>query len=465
MEMHMPDWRPSIPSGPAPLHERLAEAVAADITTGSLAPGTRLPTHRGLARALGIGLGSVTRAYALAMQRGLIEARVGRGSFVAHLSATRGGDDRGSGRIDMAHNIPPIAGAERRFAEALGRVRRRPDLLDHLNYPPPAGFETHRRAAAAWLRRTANFDTSEWTRLLVTGGAQEAMSVVLGTIARAGETVMVEAATFFGVRSLCDQTGLKLKAVAMDEQGIVPDSLEQASRTGCRVLYMMPTLQNPTGRTMGATRRAEIARVVRRRELWIVEDDIYSAFAGGRQPEPFAVLVPERTFYISGLSKALAPGLRVGFVCAPSDEYLNRLIATVRARSYAPATLGALVATDWIESGAADEIVRDVRAEVRARTALGKEIFATALDPSTSDECPHLWLPMQELQAERLANRAIRAGIDVTPPGAPVIDRSMIYGVRVCLGAIRDRAILSRTLGTIAGFLSEDDLGRDHGVV
>lgn len=72
---------------------------------------------------------------------------------------------------------------------------------------------------------------------------------------------------------------------------------------------------------------------------------------------------------------------------------------------------------------------------------------------------------MHELQAERLAKRAIRAGIDVTPPGAPVIDQSMIYGVRVCLRAVRDRAILNRTLGTIAGFLSADDLGGDQGVV
>lgn len=461
----MPEWRPRILAGPAPLHERIAAAMAADIAAGSLLAGARLPTHRELAHAVGVGLGSVTRAYALAMQRGLIQAQVGRGSFVADPSVTKDGDNRGGGRIDMAHNIPPIEGAERRFAEALGRLRRRSDLLDHLNYAPPAGFETHRRAAAAWLRRTANFDRSEWRRLLVTSGAQEAMAVVLGTIAHPGETVMVEAATFFGVRSLCSQTGLKLRALVMDEQGIVPDSLDEVARTGGRILYTMPTLQNPTGRIMGAARRAQIAEIVRRHELWIVEDDIYSAFADGQQPEPLAALIPERTFYVSGLSKALSPGLRVGFICAPSDDAFHRMITTIQARSFAPATLGALVATDWIESGAADEIVQDVRAEVRARTALGKDVFADALDPATGAQCPHLWLPMQELEAERLANRAIRAGIDVTPPSAPVIDRSMIYGVRVCIGAVRDRGVLHRSLGAIAGFLSDGDLGRDQGIV
>jgi DNA-binding transcriptional MocR family regulator len=460
----MVDWRPQIPSGAGSLDEKLAEALATDIANGRLAAGERLPTQRRLAEELSIGLGSVTRAYALATQRGLIEARVGSGSFVAQPPAARG-ENAGPGRIDMARNVPPAAGAERHFAETLGRLRRRRDLLDHLNYPPAAGLEAHRRAGAIWLRKTANLDTVDWTRLLLTNGAQEALSVVLGTLARSGETVMVEAATFFGIKSLCDQTGLKLRALDMDAEGIVPESLERAARSGCRVLCTMPTLQNPTGRMMGEQRRKEIAGIARRRNLWIVEDDIYSAFAGDRQPTPFASIVPERTFYVSGLSKVISPGLRVGFVIAPGDEHFERLIATVRARSYAPAMLGALVASDWIESGVADEILGFVRGEVRVRTSLARQLLAQSLDPSTSEECPHIWLPMPEAQAERFASRAIRAGIDVTPPSAPVIDRSLIYGVRLCIGGVRERAVLDRALRMIAGFLREDDVGADRGVV
>jgi DNA-binding transcriptional MocR family regulator len=413
---------------------------------------------------LGIGLGSVTRAYALAMQRGLIEAHVGRGTFVAHPLQARG-ENAQSARIDMARNAPPVMGAEGHFAETLGRLRRRKDLLDHLSYPPAAGLEAHRRAAAEWIRKTANFDTIGWTRLLVTNGAQEALSVVLGTIARPGETVMVEAATYFGIRSLCDQSGLKLQALEMDGEGIVPDGLDKAAGSGCRVLCTIPTLQNPTGRIMGEARREEIAQLARRRNLWIVEDDIYSAYAGGRQPAPFASIVPERTFYVSGLSKTISPGLRVGFIVAPGEELFEGLIATVRARSYAPGLLGALVATDWIESGVAGEILNYVRHEVRARTSLAHQVLSVSLDPSTSGECPHLWLPMPELQAERLANRAIRAGIDVTPPSAPAVDRSLIYGVRLCIGGIRQRVVLERALHMIAGFLHEDGVGADRGVV
>lgn len=458
-------WRPTIAKkGTAPLHEKLADALEADIAAGRLARGARLPTQRELAYAIGVGIGSVTRAYTLAIQRGLIEARVGRGSFVASPDSPRAQGLRDPERIDLARNIPPPLPAERCFAETLGRVRRRPDLLEHLAYSHPAGMDIHRRAGAGWLGRTAGFDACDWQRLLVTGGAQEGMSIVLSSIAAAGETIMVEAATFFGIKTLCQQGGYRLQAVQMDQEGILPESLEKAAGDGSRILYLMPTLQNPTGRTMGRQRRADIAHIARQRKLWLIEDDIYSAFAT-QKPQPFASLLPEQTFYISSLSKVLSPGLRVGFVSAPAKSMFDRLLTTVRARSYAPATLGALIATEWIESGTADNILKQVRAEVAARTLFAKKILAERLDPSTGEACSHLWLPMPELEAERLTSRAVRAGIDITPPSAPIVDRETFSGLRLCIGGVRDRAKLEDALTMIANFLSDRGPSIEFGLV
>jgi len=204
---------------------------------------------------------------------------------------------------------------------------------------------------------------------------------------------------------------------------------------------------------MGPRRRAEIVAIARARDLLILEDDIYAPFADAGRPPALAALAPERTFYISSLSKAVAPGLRAGFLAAPRQADLERLVPIVRARCYAPATMGALIATAWMEEGIADEIAAEVRQEVCVRVALAKSILGAALDPAAGS-APHLWLPMPELQAERLAARAARAGVEVTPPSAPVVDPQLMQGVRLCVGAVREREVLKAALETVATALN-----------
>jgi DNA-binding transcriptional MocR family regulator len=204
---------------------------------------------------------------------------------------------------------------------------------------------------------------------------------------------------------------------------------------------------------MGAGRRSDIVAVARRRGLWILEDDIYAPFAEGAPP-PIAALAPERTFYVSSLSKAVAPGLRTGFIVAPGADDLERITPIVRARCYAPNAFGHQIAASWIEDGSADDIAGEVREEVRARTALAKAALGPWLDPATGEASPHLWLPMGELQAERLAAAAARAGVELTPPSAPVVDPALARGVRVCIGAARERAALEAGLKATAEALA-----------
>lgn len=456
-------WTPSIPDGGGPLYERLVGVLRADIASGQLAAGMRLPPQRDLAYRLGVGLGTVTRAYVEAEKAGLVSAHVGRGSFVN--APTEHRPYERAGPINLAQNIATAAPAASRLTEALARMRKRPDLLEHLAYAPPAGHEVQRRAGAAWLARTSSYEGVDWRRLICCAGAQQGLALAIGSVARAGDTVLCEASTYNGVKALAAHNGLRLKGVAMDGEGLDPDALEAAIKaTGARVLSTIPTLQNPTGRIMSAARRRAIAALARRYDLTIVEDDIYGIYAP-EAPPPFALLAPERTFHVSGVSKILGPGLRAGFLVAPSDEAFDRVLDAVRALTYAPPGFGGLVATQWIEDGSADAIAVEVREEAVARLNMAREILGGAIETPHSDKAPHVWLPMGELAAERMAGRALRGGVEVTPPDAPVVEPGLESGVRLCLGAAVDRTSLRRALEIVASSLSSEVAERSRAVI
>jgi len=454
MERALAAWTPTLPPGAAPLYERLLEALRADITSGALAQGARLPPQRDLAHRLGLGLGTVTRAYVEAEKAGLVEAHVGRGSFVRGAAPRSAPED--SGPINLSQNIAPVGPGGARLVQTLVRLQRRPDLLDNLAYAPSTGLEPHRRAFAAWLSRTAGVERADWRQLICCAGAQQALSLALAALCRPGDEVLCEAATFPGARVLAAHAGYRLTGVAMDGEGLLPDALDEAAANGAKAVFVLPTVQNPTGRIMGAARRADIVAVARKRDLWIIEDGIYAIFGGDPLP-PLVDLAPERTIHVSGVSKALAPGLRAGFLLAPPGELFERVVHAVRAQFYAPPNFGALIATQWIEDGSAEVIAGEIRDEMGQRMALARAILGAVMETPASDFSPHVWLPMSELDAERLAGRALRGGVEVTPPAAPVVAPGLTTGVRLCLGATADRAELERGLRVVAAALSGTD--------
>lgn len=443
-------WSPKLRRGGKPIYEQLIETLEGDIADGALPAGAQLPPQRDLAYQLKIGVGTVTKVYAEARRRGLITATVGRGSFVAGQSQS----SPDAGLIDFSRNLAPQTAAAARLGDALMALRRRADLAEHLTYAPPAGMTAHRQAGAKWLALSANF-TADWQRLIVCEGGQHALALAFASLCKPGDVVLTEAATFFGVRTAAEQLGFALHGVKMDREGLLPDALDRAAaKTGARVLYTIPTLQNPTGRMMGARRREEIAAVAKKRNLIVVEDDVYAAFASGRDVPTIAELIPERAFYVATLSKMIAPGLRCGYLLTPDEEHFERVIKTVRAFSYAPSAIGPLIGTQWIEDGAAPAIAAAVKRDVAARTKFAVEILGKAIEGPHTAVAPHVWLPMSELKAERVAGAAMRGGVVVTPPSAPIVDAKEISGLRLCIGAPPDLAALERGLKVVASALT-----------
>jgi DNA-binding transcriptional MocR family regulator len=423
--------------------------LAADVLRGELARGAQLPTQRALAEDIGLGIGTVTRAYAEAEARGLIDAVVGRGSFVADARTTYEGD----GLIDLGRNVAPMAPAATALRSAMTALARRGDLVQRLDYAPDAGFAADRQAGAQWLRRMANFEGVDEGRLIITAGAQQAIAVALAALSRPGDALIVEAATFNGVKLAAAGRGLRVVGATMDAEGVTPAALEQAvSESGARVAYLQP-FQNPTARIMGLQRRRDIVGVAGRLGVTVIEDDLYGPHVAELGLPPLAELAPDTVAYVSGLSKSLAPGVRTGFLIPP-DRLRTACLDALRWVAFGPPSFGAALATQWIESRAAFEVFHAIRQELTHRVALASQMLAGLIEPPQHRAGPHVWLPMAELEAERVAGQALRAGVKLTPPRALFVDGAPVDGVRVCLGAATDLAALERGLAVLRAILA-----------
>lgn len=460
-------WSPAIHSRSGTLHHRLLQTLREDIASGHLAPEGQLPTHRELAHRLGIGVGTVTRAYAEAERIGLLTSAVGRGTFVAGAeaqlteSAVYSPHDGSSGVVDLSLNLQSLELAADRIAGALARLPLRPDFARNLTAAPHAGIDWHRQTLAAWFRKAARFDGIDWRRLMVTTGAQHAMSIVVATLCRPGDVILTEAATFSGFRAIAEHRAIRCVGVAMDREGIEPEALEAAIRaTGSRTLYVMPTLQNPTTRTMSRRRREDIVRVACAHDLTVIEDDVYGplAFTLNEPPAdlvPLASLAPERTCYVSSASKAIAMGLRVGVLVAPDTVRFEAFTQTMRADCYAASSIASLLTCQLIKDGQADAILAAVAQEASWRMTLAQRMLGDSVAPPSFPTSLHAWLPMPELRAERVANGALRRDVILTPPSSFQVDGALTSGVRLCLNAV-SRPDLDRALRAVRSALADE---------
>lgn len=441
-------WTPRIQQGDGPLYVHLADALAEDIAQGILSEGTKLPPHRDLAYRLSIGVGTVTRAYEEAERRGLIIAQVGRGSFVARPrhAAPKSADIA----FNLAMNTAPAAPAQARIFEAMTALRRVPDLADLLAYAPPLGRETDRQAGAEWLKRVSRLDQAHERKTICTIGAQHAMTLLFGALLKRGDTILAENLNYIGLKSLAQHHGYRMHGVAMDGEGLCPDALEKAVReTGARLLYTVPTLHNPTARIMSMGRRHAIADVARRLDLIIIEDDIYAHFARSLDLGPIANFAPERTYLITGLSKAVAPGLRAGYLALPDESLVDPLTKISRATIFAPSGIPFALASLMVNNGMSEAIIAEVHAEICARTTIARNVLGNACETPATPASLHLWLPMGELDAEKIAGRAHRAGVSLLPPGVSAIGDGAETGLRISLGAVASQAELIEALARL----------------
>jgi DNA-binding transcriptional MocR family regulator len=434
-------WLPTLADDDTPIYSRLLAALEADISSGRLASGTRLPTQRELARTMGISAGTVIRAYAEAERLGILSAQVGRGTFVNGRSNAYEPISR---TIDLSLNIPGPRLPVELLPGTLTRLERRGDLTRYLGYSSHAGFREHREALAGLVSSGAYTPTVE--NLVITNGAQHAMVLAMGVVCNPGDTVLVEAATYHGMRSLAEFDGLKLQGLAMDREGLCPDAFEQACAEGqARVLFTMPTLQNPTGRCMSLERRKRIVEIARRYDVIIVEDDVYAFITKGI--EPIAHLAPERTFYISSISKCIIPALRLGILVSP-PAFLGKIYKAMRATAWMASPLASLMVSEWIQDGTLQAIITTVRNEAVARTQLAHSILGDLIDHEQQPSF-HVWIERSHEEVLQAVSYTAHRGVVTTPLSAPIVDPSLISGLRLSIAAPESREQLARALNVV----------------
>lgn len=445
-------WMPQLATSSGPKYLAIADALSQDIASGRLRPGDRLPPQRQLADALNLDLTTVTRAFGEAQRRGLIDARAGRGSFVR----TLGGQAAPPAPllVDMSMNMPPQppqARLRERIASGIAALMDSPDILAQLHYQDSAGIAGHRQIAAGWLARRLGRLAAE--RVLVLGGAQSALSAVAGLLLKPGDAICAGELTYPGLKAVAEQRGVRILPLAMDGEGIMPDAFEAACRTSLpKLLYCVPTIDNPTTATMGLERRQAIAAIARRHGVPIVEDDPYGLLPEAA-PAPFAALAPEIGWHIASLSKCATPALRIAYVVTPGLPETLRLSSEVRAASLMASPLMSALAARWIGDGTMDEIVAAIRAENRLRQSLATRILGEAA--LSAPDGPHLWLrlPAHWSRSSFVAH-ALHSGLALVSSDAFATGAQPPEAVRVSLGVVPDRQQLERALHMLAGLLN-----------
>ncbi len=317
---HLPLWLPRLAVHGGPRFLQIADALQAAVADGSLRPGDRLPPQRHLAAQLEVDLTTITRAYDEARRRNLLEGRGARGTYVAapkvELTAI----------LDLSMNTPP----------------------------PPAGVD---------------FDDM----------LKQGLSALILALTEPGDVILAEPTSYPGLRAAAAQFGRHIIAVQADKHGMVPEMLEEACRQHKpRLIYLNPTLQNPTAITMPERRRKELASIAQRCDVRIVEDDPYWLLADA-PPPPVATFAPEQVLYISTLSKCLTPGLRVAFVLIRDPEERERFLVALRSFALMVAPLTAALATQWILDGSADGLLEGVRKEGRRSACMDRVAGVLAL--------------------------------------------------------------------------------------
>ena len=448
------DWLPTLSEGTGPVYRRIVDALSSDIASGRLRRGQQLPTHRALAQALRIDLTTVTRAYGEARRRGLLDARVGQGTFVSETTTRATVDIPHPVKIDLSMNVPPQpieAHLDTRIAQGFASIQKEAGFSAFLNYQRPGGGDEDRDTAANWLR--VRVPKAQPDRLIIYPGSQAAIFNVLLSLTSPGDVVLTEALTYPGIKAAAGKLGVRLVGVTMDEQGILPDALGSACRQHRpKAVYLVPTMQNPTTVTLSPSRRKAVAEIIRKAGTLLIEDDAYGVL--DPSVSPIANLIPERTYLAVSLSKCIAPALRVSFLLAPdvaAEQILrNNLQATTQM---APPLMVALV-MHWLRSGVVDQIATAIRNEAMGRQQLAAKLLkgqSFAAHPKGH----HLWLSLPRYwnRGDFVAH-VLREGLAVVASEAFAVDQATApHAVRVSLGAARNRTELGTALHLLSAAL------------
>ena len=418
-------------------YKAVVDRYAQAIRSGQLPAGSRLPTHRTLAAGERISLATATRVYRELEEMGLVSGETGRGTFVRDLSLPPGhGVDQqvvAADVVDLNFNYPSLPDQGDALREALRQLAMAGDIDSHLRYQPHAGRLAERDIIARHL--TCQHFAPDAENVLIVNGAQHGLAVTVMGLLRPGDVVAVDALTYSGFKALAALYHLELAAIPCRPEG--PDL--QALHTLCqqrrvRAVYTMPTLHNPLGWVLNTGQRQALADLARQHDLLIIEDAAYARLVS-HPPRPVVSYAPERTVYVTGFSKNIATGLRVGVVISP-PRYRPEIERAIRATTWNTPTLISSLICAWIEDGTVARFETQKRQDARQRQQVAREVLC-GLPVVSHPDSYFVWLPLgEESRADRLANALMERRISVSTAEPFCVSATIPQALRIALGSV-----------------------------
>ncbi|MGR4869479.1 PLP-dependent aminotransferase family protein [Variovorax sp. LARHSF232] len=414
----------------------LIDEFSRRIRSGELRPGEQLPTVRALMREQGVALATATRVYNSLEAIGLVVGEAGRGTFVRDTSLPRSHglpQQPGGGVVDLSFNYPALPGQAELLREGLRSLAAAGDLDALLHSAPQGGRPHERQTAARHLRNRGIRVGGE--QVLIVNGAQQGLALAAMALLAPGDAIAVDALTYPGIKALAAAHRLALCALPQTGGQTDLDALAAlCRRRRIRAVYSMPTLHNPLGSVMSLADRERLVALAERHDLLIIEDGAY-AFLAEPAPSPLFTLAPGRTIYVSGLSKSVASGLRVGFVAAP-PALVPALEQAQRASTWNTPSVVVALACRWIESGEVDALEEAKRRDAGQRQALARRVLrgcALCAHPSSY----YLWLALPEgLRADPVVSALQREGVLLSNAEPFAATAHVPQALRVALGSV-----------------------------
>jgi len=457
-------WVPDLSTKRGPRYLAIVNAIGEAVESGELSEGDKLLPQRDFAYRVGLTLGTVSRAFSLAQKRGLIRGEVGRGSFVCGQNSTRSGLDFRPGSstgeiVDLSCFLPGGSRITAAISEVIREFQQEGDILSLHRYPPGVGIKSHRIAGAKWIKQLG-YDVSD-AETIVCPGAQQALSATLSTIANPGETILTEALTYSGVKQLSHLFHLRPEGIAIDSEGMLPDALEAACSTSqARVLYLQPSIHNPTTAVMSADRRKDIAAIARKFDLTVIEDASCATLLTDAPP-PLVTLIPERTVFIVGTSKSLSPSLRTGFMTCPQD-LRPRIAANMHTLSLSAAPLAAEIAARLISSSDMTAMLKLLRSDLAERHDLIREVLGS-FDIQHHPASPYTWLKLPpSWRADDFSSTSKMHGVAVVSAENFAVGRiSAPHDIRISVGINPQHGTFESGLNALASLLTKPPQPQD----
>ena len=384
-------WIPDKEKFTSPIYLSIAELLEQDIQSGKLAGNTKLPPQRELADFLDLNLSTITRAFKICENKGLIYANIGQGTFVSPNAAIPSFQKVESDCIDFSI-IKPYYQYNTIVADAAKRIMQRDTAYYVFEFDHSLGSSFHKQIAQKWLQ-TFRVET-ELDNIILTAGTQNALTITCLALFHSGDKIITDTFIYSNFISLAKQLNIQLISVAADADGMIPDLLEKQCRMmDIKGIFLMPSCNNPTSVSMSAERKKAIAKIVEQYNLILIEDDAYG-FISNQTDVPMQALIPNHTIYLHSLSKSLSSGLRCAYTVIP-DCLRQIFLDTANNVNLKIPLLNVEITSELISSGDAEKIMELKKARAKERNNIYKKYFPEHI--SSNIYSFFQWLPLPEI--------------------------------------------------------------------